>query len=170
MFKLKSLAAAVLMIAALSSAPAHAGYAEFKAGDVVDIDAPGLMCWGSKDGSDGLHSLVDAILVTRNSWSPDLLHYCSDLSTDYAYEIMEANPAGVQPYPHVYCVNGVRDFPTNKSGCVWAVFAADHARLSACKAGPALDPNARKVAPAPGSLGFDVSTHLVGRLPCQDRR
>ena len=148
-------------------------YAVFKAGDVVEIDAPGLMCWGSEDGTDGLHSLVDAILYSpRKNWPHELklYYYCGDLETYYPYEIMEANPAGVEPYPHVYCVNSVHGFPTNKSGCVWAVFPADHARLSSCKADPALvlDPNAKKVEePDPG---MDVGHHPDPHLPCQDHQ
>ena len=119
----------------------------FHVGDVVDVDEAGyfvdspvwpggLECWTR---SRARENLTRAILVLQKTrmWSGSGIQDCSHLDHTYAYEVMEIADAPA-PYDHMYCVNSVSAEAKNKNGCVWAVFPHGHARLSACKAGPAM--------------------------------
>jgi hypothetical protein len=136
---------------------------EFAAGDVVEIDKDGLECFAEKTSLD---DLIEAISTDRKTWPGRLFSVCGDLDPIYAYEIMKVSD-GAGPYKHIYCVNGVYDFPTNKSGCTWAVFPLGRTHLSSCKAGPALPPGTLIKQRAPGEDNWDVTERVPPHLPCQ---
>ena len=134
---------------------------KFAAGDVVEIDKAGLECF-EKDAA--LDDLIEAISTERKAWPKRLFGVCTALDEKTPYEIMKVSD-GIPPYNHVYCVNDVVDFPTNKTGCVWAIFPIGRAHLSSCKPGPAL--TAGTVVPPFPPVEFDTTERVPALLPCQ---
>lgn len=137
---------------------------EFKAGDVVEIEEPGISCFS------GQAHLLNAIALDREGWSKELQSDCGETLTidgSKPYEIMMVG-SGAGPYEHVYCINDVEPFPTNKSGCVWAAFPLGKTHLSSCKAGPErVGPPKPMPPPGPHDRDFDVAEHPApARMAC----
>jgi hypothetical protein len=143
--------AAATMAHAESNIPGSAGYGltdstprapltirdpnpEYKIGDVVEITAPGgVLCWGH-NGKPGHDTLIAALKSGQYHTSE-----CEEVghTGGWYFEVMNKEPT-TAPFNFMYCVNTVVDYPSNKTGCVWAVFPLARTRLSDKKPGPAL--------------------------------
>jgi hypothetical protein len=148
---------------ALSTGPVRSAAAaerEFAAGDVVEIDKDGFECYAERTSLD---DLIQMITTDRTAWPRRLFVDCHDLDHGKPYEIMKVSD-GAGDYKHVYCVNEVVDFPSNKTGCTWAVFPLGRAHHSSCKPGPSI---AAGTPIGRGEKYLDVTPRVPVLLPCQ---